>query len=70
VAGAKRLTRITSDPGAPFGEGLYIVGLDSISGTWRSEFPASSCYWERLAGFSGSLDEILANDFTLMVIGR
>lgn len=61
---SNRLTRITSDPGASFGDGLYIVGVDISSGTWRSEVPASYCYWERLAGFSGSFDEILANDLT------
>lgn len=42
------------------GSGVYRVGEDIQPGTYRSE--ADSCYWARLAGFSGSLGDIIAND--------
>lgn len=32
-------------------------------GLWHT-VGGDGCYWERLAGFSGSLDDILANDFS------
>lgn len=49
----------TSDiPG--FGDGIYIIGEDIKPGTYRSD-GSDSCYWERLAGFSGELDDIIAN---------
>ncbi len=50
-------------PTNPFSEGTYIVGLDIAAGTWRAQ-PTSSCYWARLAGFSGEVDDILANHNT------
>lgn len=42
------------------GSGVYMVGEDIEPGTYRSD--GDSCYWARLAGFSGSLDDIIAND--------
>ncbi len=51
----------TSAPDAPFADGVWVVGLDIAPGTWRSA-GADSCYWERLADFSGTFDGILAND--------
>ena len=57
------LSAITSDPSAPFGDGVYIVGTDIAPGTWRAA-GGDDCYWERTAGFGGTLDEIIANDFT------
>jgi hypothetical protein len=44
-----------------FGDGTHIVGTDIAAGTYRNSSGASGCYWERLSGFGGSLDEILAN---------
>lgn len=55
------LSPITSGPDQPFGEGTYIVGVDIAAGTWRSS-GGSGCYWQRVSGFGGTLDEILAND--------
>jgi len=50
-----------------FGEGVMIVGQDVPPGTYRSSGPDgglySACYWERLAGFSGQLQDIIANEF-------
>ncbi|MFA9430718.1 hypothetical protein [Egicoccus sp. AB-alg2] len=43
-----------------FGNGTYRVGEDLEAGTYRST-GSSLCYWERLAGFSGELDDIIAN---------
>jgi hypothetical protein len=54
------LSRITSSPTAPFGGGEYIVGTDVAPGTWRSS-GGTNCYWERLSGFGGTFDQIIAN---------
>jgi hypothetical protein len=42
------------------GDGTHNVGDDIAAGTYRSTGD-ESCYWARLAGFSGELDDILAN---------
>lgn len=54
----------TPEPTSPagFGEGTQIVGDDIRPGTYRSP-GGDSCYWERLAGFSGEFDDIIANGF-------
>jgi hypothetical protein len=44
-----------------FGAGMKIVGVEISPGTYRS-LGGGSCYWERLSGFGGTLDEIIAND--------
>jgi hypothetical protein len=54
---------ITSSPTAPFGDGMYIVGTDVAPGTWRNE-ASDGCYWERLSGFTGEIDDIIANEFS------
>jgi len=54
-------------PRAPLtSDGDYLVGAEMAAGTWRSSGPAGGefCYWERLSGFSGEFDDIIANDFT------
>ena len=33
------------------------------NGTYRSVASADSCYWARLSGFGGTLDDIIANYF-------
>ncbi|MGI8553453.1 MAG: hypothetical protein ACR2PL_22120 [Dehalococcoidia bacterium] len=45
-----------------FGDGSYIVGSDIQPGIYRSLNPSGDCYWERESGFSGELQDILAND--------
>lgn len=57
------LSAITADPNAPFGDGVYIVGTDIAPGAWRAS-GGDECYWERTSGFGGTLDEIVANDFS------
>jgi hypothetical protein len=36
------------------------VGTDIQPGLWRST-GGTSCYWARLSGFGGTLDEVIAN---------
>lgn len=45
-----------------FGDGTYQIGKDLPAGTYRLRDPAFFCYWERVSGFGGTLDEIIAND--------
>ncbi len=47
-----------------FGGGIKRVGRDIPPGTYRTRSAPSSCYWERLRGFSGNLGDIIANDFS------
>jgi hypothetical protein len=42
------------------GDGTHTIGEDIAAGTYRSTGD-STCYWARLAGFSGEIDDILAN---------
>jgi hypothetical protein len=45
--------------------GTYLVGRDIEAGTYRGEAGADimeSCYWARLGGVTGELDDLLAND--------
>jgi hypothetical protein len=60
------LSAITTSPTGPFSDGAYIVGTDVAAGTWRATggTSASSCYWERLSGFSGTFQDIIANDLS------
>jgi hypothetical protein len=47
-----------------FGDGTWVIGNDIQAGTYRSSKTGSGCYWERLSGFSGELDDIIANGVT------
>jgi hypothetical protein len=47
-----------------FGDGTYTVGSTVKAGTYRAPGPTSACYWQRLTGFSGDLNDILANEIT------
>lgn len=49
-----RATSITKD-------GTYRVGIDILPGLYMATGTGSSCYWERLGGFTGSLDDITDN---------
>lgn len=60
-------------PVTSFGGGIQIVGTDVQPGTYQSSSDPSgggelggidACYWERLAGLSGDLRDIIANDLT------
>jgi hypothetical protein len=56
------LSAITSNRKS-IGDGIFIVGTDIESGTFQTS-GGSGCYFARLSGFGGSLDEILANENT------
>lgn len=46
------------------GDGIWLIGTEVIPGTYRTVVPADSfgCYFARLSGLSGSLDDIIQND--------
>lgn len=46
-----------------FGAGTWIVGGDIPADTFRNSGFSLGCYWERLSGFSGGFDDIIANNF-------
>ncbi|MGH8936697.1 MAG: S-layer homology domain-containing protein [Acidimicrobiia bacterium] len=64
---SNRLTSITASLTNPFGDGVWIVGTDVGSGTWRNEDSSGGCYWERLSGFTGEFDDIIANNFAYAI---
>jgi len=57
------VSAITKSPTDPFGDGTWQVGVDIAPGTWRSA-GGTTCYWQRMSGFSGNAREIIANDNT------
>ena len=57
AAAGERLT--PASPSIP--AGVYEVGPDIEPGVYRLDSDAS-CYWARLAGFSGGFDDLIAND--------
>jgi hypothetical protein len=52
----------TPEPQAEFDfeDGTHTVGTDVQPGTYRGE-GGTFCYWERLSGFSGEFEDIIAN---------
>ena len=45
--------------------GTYLVGRDIVAGTYRGKAGTDtldSCYWARLRGLSGELDDVIANE--------
>jgi hypothetical protein len=55
----KDLSAITTSK-TSFGAGAYIVGTDMEPGTYRNS-GGRNCYWERLRGFNGGMNAIIAN---------
>jgi len=55
------LSAITSSR-TSFSDGIWIVGVDIVPGTYRAADPSHSCYWERLRGFTGEFNDIITND--------
>lgn len=47
-----------------FGSGTKIVGTGVKPGRYLTITASSACYWERMAGFGGSLADIIANNFS------
>ena len=50
-------------PRVAFSDGTYRVGPDIAAGTYQGVTTATGCYWERLRGFGGTLDDVIANYF-------
>lgn len=48
---------------AGFGDGTYVVGEDIEPGRYSAP-GGELCYWERLSGFGGTFDEIIANNIS------
>ena len=44
-----------------FGTGTFLVGVDVPPGLYRSNPTDLPCYWERLSGLGGTLDDVIAN---------
>jgi hypothetical protein len=61
-------TTTTTAPGPEpaFGSGMQVVGEDVQPGIYETgllgEGIFEGCYWERLSGFSGDFDELIANN--------
>ncbi|HVW33984.1 MAG TPA: hypothetical protein VHL53_15725 [Acidimicrobiia bacterium] len=53
---------VAKTAGDSFGNGVMVVGVDVLPGTYASA-ANSGCYWARLSGFDGSLDDIITNEF-------
>ena len=51
-----------SAPSSGIPPGRWLVGRQIPAGTYETN-ASSSCYWERLSGFSGDSRDIIANDF-------
>ncbi|MFC0682807.1 hypothetical protein ACFFGH_33665 [Lysobacter korlensis] len=44
------------------GDGSYQIGTNLAAGTYATSTATRFCYWERVSGWSGSFDDIIAND--------
>lgn len=60
VKGKKVWRKASSAKQSGFGDGTYRVGSDMPAGLYSTP-GTSTCYWERLSDFSGSLNSIIAN---------
>jgi hypothetical protein len=54
----------TEDPYPHFEDGTFVVGKDIKPGTYRTREGSPGCYYARLRGFGGQLDEIIGNNNT------
>lgn len=54
------------DPDAPIGDGTWLVGAELAPGNWTAT-GGSTCFWERLSGFRGQVEEVIASDSTRTV---
>lgn len=62
---ATRAPTATPTPSfAHFGDGTFQVGKDIQPGTYRTRSGSPGCYYARLKGFGGTVDDIIANDNT------
>ncbi len=54
----------TTNTYAHFGDGTFVVGKDIQPGTYRTRMASPGCYYARLRGFGGAIDDIIANENT------
>lgn len=52
---------LNTDSDGAFSDGTHLVGSDIQPGTYRND-GTSSCYWARLSGTGGTVEDIIAND--------
>ncbi|MBJ8343821.1 hypothetical protein [Antrihabitans sp. YC2-6] len=48
-------------------DGIFVVGVDIFPGIWVTTGPWDDymgCSWERLSGFSGEYEDVIASDYT------
>ena len=50
-----------AEPVGSFSDGTYRVGQDISPGTYQNSDSSRTCYWKRLSGFSGALDDIITS---------
>jgi cyclophilin family peptidyl-prolyl cis-trans isomerase len=55
---------VPEESGVQFTDGVYQVGNDIQPGTYRNNNSTNSCYWKRLSGFSGEINDTIASDIT------
>ena len=58
------LSRVTASKTRLDTDGTFIVGTDLSAGVWKST-GGDYCYWARVKGFGGTLNDILANNNVL-----
>jgi len=62
---ARQTLQAKIPPGYPyFSDGTHVVGQDVSPGTYRTRTSSPGCYYARLAGFGGTLGDIIANENT------
>jgi hypothetical protein len=54
-------SRFNPIPTTTMVEGTYKVGEEIQPGLWRTT-TANTCYWARLSGFGGDLDDVISNE--------
>jgi hypothetical protein len=64
IAAAPTATPVPTPAVPHFGNGTLSVGADIQPGTYRTRTSSANCYYARLSGFDGSVEQILANDNT------
>jgi hypothetical protein len=52
----------TPGPRTSFGTGTWLVGSEVVPGTYSSS-GNDTCYWARLSGLGGTVDDIIANNY-------
>jgi chitodextrinase len=61
------LSPIAVPPLVTFGDGVWSVPDEVPVGTYRNSDSADGCYWARLSGFGGELDDVIMNELTYQI---